>query len=113
MVDSYLLLKIFTKFSYHLSSLSTANITPTTYSLKSKLIGERGTNTHIFVKNTIRGLEEYIRDTDLSALGIDVRQNQSVMSYDKSNDFYKGERRHFLEKGAFDIPIKEKGDCDS
>lgn len=37
----------------------------------------------------IRGLEEHISDTGLNALSMDVRQNRSVMSYDKSNDFYR------------------------
>lgn len=68
-------------------------------------------NTQIYVKNAIRGLKEHIRDTELNAHGIDVRQNQSMMSYNKSNNFYKGEWKHCMEKGAFDIPIEEKGDC--
>lgn len=50
----------------------------------------------------------HIRDTDLNALGIDVRQNWSVMSYDKSNNFYKGEWRHCVEKGAFDGTFRLK-----
>lgn len=61
----------------------------------------------------IRGLEEHISDTGLNALSMDVRQNRSVMSYDKSNDFYRMSGDTTRRKGPLTgIRIEEKEDRD-
>lgn len=70
---------------------------------------ESGTNIQIYVKkNTMCGLEEHIKDIDLTALSIDVMQNLSVMSYEKSSDFYEGEVQILHGERAFDILIEEE-----